>query len=69
MTVVDVHAHALVPARRDRPVDAELLAGRRLAALVDLDTRLAAMDAVGVDVQAVSAQLGAQDGAAGPGGP
>lgn len=53
-TVVDVHAHALVlpPALL---VDAELLAGRRFGALVDLDTRLAAMDAAGVDVQAVSA--------------
>jgi hypothetical protein len=37
--VVDVHAHALVPEVRP---------------LVDLDTRLAAMDAAGVDVQAVS---------------
>lgn len=59
-TVVDVHAHALVlpPALL---ADAELLAGRRLGALVDLDTRLAAMDAAGVDVQAVSAAPASRD--------
>lgn len=59
-TVVDVHAHALVlpPALL---TDAELLTGRRLGALVDLDTRLAAMDAAGVDVQAVSAAPGSHD--------
>lgn len=59
-TVVDAHAHALVlpPALL---TDAELLAGRRLGALVDLDTRLAAMDAAGVDVQAVSAAPGPND--------
>jgi aminocarboxymuconate-semialdehyde decarboxylase len=51
--VVDVHAHTLVP-------DAESLARPECAGewprgLVDLDTRLAAMNLAGIDVQAVSA--------------
>jgi aminocarboxymuconate-semialdehyde decarboxylase len=54
--IVDVHAHALVPRT---PLPTEAAASRRIAGhvlhrLVDLDTRLAAMDAAGVDVQAVS---------------
>ena len=57
--MVDVQAHVLVPAAlppasQQRGADDPLLTPNRLRQLVDLDTRLAAMDAAGVDVQAVS---------------
>jgi aminocarboxymuconate-semialdehyde decarboxylase len=66
--VVDIHAHAVVPdaqllVRRERAalggtgasVDPDLPASAWQHGLVDLDTRLTAMDDAGIDVQAVSA--------------
>ncbi|MDT7578743.1 MAG: aminocarboxymuconate-semialdehyde decarboxylase [Pseudonocardiales bacterium] len=58
--IVDVHAHALVPeaqlltGRATGAVESPRLPGHVLHRLVDLDARLEAMDAAGVDVQAVS---------------
>ena len=57
--IVDVHAHALVPGAGLPPAApvrprSRLFAGDVLSRLVDLDVRLAEMDAAGVDVQAVS---------------
>jgi aminocarboxymuconate-semialdehyde decarboxylase len=58
--IVDVHAHALVPGAGlpagsgPGVVGSRLFAGDVLCRLVDLDVRLAEMDAAGVDVQAVS---------------